>query len=104
MNLLVAIAKNGPLRAADLAPRLAMEKSTFSRNVERLVERGLVQSSPGEDQRTHWLRITSTGLSMIQDIAPSWRKAQNTIGQALGKSQVKALHDMAQTALHITTA
>src|SRR5262245_47198963 len=47
MNVLVAIAAMAPVRAADVCRRLRLDKSTLSRDLDRLLERGWVRATPG---------------------------------------------------------
>ncbi len=45
LNILVFVAKRGPLLAGDVARRLNMEKSTVSRNVRLMRENGWLDGS-----------------------------------------------------------
>ena len=49
MNILVATAKMGTVRPAEIGARLHLEASTLSRNVERMKERGWLEVVPDED-------------------------------------------------------
>ena len=40
MNILVVVAKRGPVSPGEVARRLNMEKSTVSRNIDRMAKRG----------------------------------------------------------------
>ncbi len=69
LNVLVSIAARGPLRASELCRLLKLEKSTLSRDLDRLLEHGWITRSPR-------LEITSTGRARVTECLPAWRKAQ----------------------------
>ena len=48
LNVLVVVAKLGPISPGDVARRLNMEKSTVSRNVDRMRTRGWLRVSEGD--------------------------------------------------------
>ena len=51
VNVLCAVANSGPVTPTDLAAALVMDKSTLSRDVEKLVARGWVETAAGDDAR-----------------------------------------------------
>lgn len=75
LNILVAIGVRGPLRGVDLAELLRLEKSTLSRDLDRLVARGWVDAAPGKG-RARTLTLTDAGRALIERAAPAWREAQ----------------------------
>ena len=83
-NMLTAIEQVGPVKQAELADRLHIEKSTLSRNIALMKKRGWVRVLPGEDVRSHALTITTGGRKLLREILPSWRKAQREAAEILG--------------------
>jgi DNA-binding MarR family transcriptional regulator len=69
LNVLVSIASRGPLRASQLARLLKLEKSTLSRDLDRLLAHGWISRSPQ-------LEITAQGLASVKKCLPAWRQAQ----------------------------
>ncbi len=65
-HTLIEIGRTGHLTAGELSQRLALDKSTVSRVIGRLVTRGLVaaQDNPG-DQRLKPLRLTPGGQEQL---------------------------------------
>jgi len=49
----------------DAAERVGVDKSTLSRMVERLVQRGLVDRSEGHDRRSVELALTAAGKKLV---------------------------------------
>lgn len=90
MNLLVAVAAGGPVTPGELGRRMVLEKSTVSRDVKILMNRGWLSSEPGSDGRSHRLTITPAGLAAIDEAYPAWvegqRAAERLLGRALAES------------------
>ncbi|RJL21767.1 MarR family winged helix-turn-helix transcriptional regulator [Bailinhaonella thermotolerans] len=73
-TLLAHIDGAGRVRAADLAAHYALDKSTVSRQVADLRERGLVTPVPDErDARAHVLTITPEGRRRLDEANASLR-------------------------------
>lgn len=102
LTLLVAVGKIGPIRPADLAPALAMEKSTLSRNTERLLENGWLKSTATDDARSQLLALSPAGGRLLEKALPRWEIAQDLARQALsagGMASLAKLSRKAQRAL-----
>ncbi len=89
MNILVAAAKMGTVRPAQLSEQLHLNVSTLSRNVERMKARGWLEVVPEEDGRTHPFRLTNEGRVMVEQAAPTWKKAQRRARALLGDRTVE---------------
>ena len=60
---------NGPLRLGDLGTRLGIAPSTLSRNLDRLVERGLVERGPDPgDRRALRAELTTKGRDAVEGV------------------------------------
>lgn len=95
-NLLVAIAKAGPMRSSALGQTLYLEASTLSRNLERMERRGwILREVDPEDARVRWLSVTPEGRQLLADLLPAWRGAQKKAKQLLGADMVTALTSVA---------
>ena len=85
LNLLVAVAKAGPVRRIDLGKRLHLDPSTLTRNLKVMLKQGWVEERPDEeDQRSARLKITTKGRRLLESIAPAWKRAQARARQMLG--------------------
>jgi DNA-binding MarR family transcriptional regulator len=92
MNILVVIAVTGPVRGVDVARRLRMDTSTLSRDLDRLLERGWVQASPGVG-RAQQLEVTAAGRKLLARILKDWREAQRQVRELLSPALSDALID-----------
>jgi DNA-binding MarR family transcriptional regulator len=94
-NVLTAIAKLQPVSPGVIAEVLRIEKSTLSRNLERLRSRGWLRILPGDDDRSHRLETTAKGKRLLEDALPLWKQGQKKARKLLGKQTAKALNDTA---------
>ena len=90
-TILVAISLMKTPTPTHLERRLSLEKSTVSRNVERMQRRGWVEFVPGEDGRSHYLKLTAKGAKLLRESAAAWQEAQKRVASVLGKEGVTAL-------------
>jgi DNA-binding MarR family transcriptional regulator len=84
-TILVAISLMKIPTPRDLERRLSLEKSTVSRNVERMQRRGWVEFVPGEDGRSHHLKLTAKGTKLLHESTALWQVAQKRVALLLGK-------------------
>lgn len=84
-NLLVAVERLGDRATPSLICRvLVLEKSSVSREVDRLVERGWMTRNTCADDRSQRLGLTAKGRRLIDAALPSWEAAQARIRALLG--------------------
>ena len=93
-SLLSYVVKLGPLRAGELAAAMRLDASTLSRNLQPLVDRGLVGVEPGDDARSRIVVATEAGLALRHDAQKAWKRAQLALNQKLGDDTVAALHKL----------
>ena len=83
MNVLAAVAARGPVPASQICRRLRLDKSTLSRDLDRLLERGWVRSTQGAG-RARDLDATDSGRALIRAVLPAWDVAQERARRVLG--------------------
>ncbi len=92
-NLLVAIEVAGDRATpSNIARKLHMGKSTLTRDMTRMVERGWVTRVSLEDLRSHTLGLTPEGRTLLLDTLPAWERAQASVQRLLGDTQAQAIH------------
>lgn len=96
LDLLAALQRFGPASPAQLIRILGLEKSSLSRNLRRLIKRGLVAEMPGADRRCHLLDLTEAGHNQLTDALPDWRRAQSEVEELLGSESGEAIRRMAR--------
>ena len=97
-SLLSWLRKRGALPMADLAHRMGMERSTLTRNVQPLIDAGLIRrrrALPGEtgaDPRARLLELTDDGIARFRLASQQWRRAQNKMADLMGSEPLDSLH------------
>ncbi|AWM39381.1 DNA-binding transcriptional repressor MarR [Gemmata obscuriglobus] len=90
MNVMVVIADRGPVRASDVCRLLQLDKSTLSRDLDRLLDRGWVRSTPAEG-RAQDLEVTPAGRALIEKLMPAWEEAQKRVHELIGPELAQGL-------------
>src|SRR5262249_30305190 len=95
LNILVATAKLGIARPAQICDILQLDTSTLSRNVERMRAHGWLEVVPDEDARAQPFRLTAQGRRLIEKAVPAWEKAQHQAAELLGGEGIALLDQTA---------
>src|SRR5215204_472977 len=90
-TLLVTSRLAGESTINELAERMAMDRTTLSRNFKPLVRSGLLEVRPGEDGRTRLVRLTPAGEHALEEAYPLWQQAQQETVGVLGEERHEAL-------------
>jgi DNA-binding MarR family transcriptional regulator len=90
LNILVFVAKRGPLPASDVARRLNMEKSTVSRTTHRMRDHGWL-TVVGDGRL---LTLTRKGKAVIEEAVPAWKAAQARAQTVLGEDGAASIHSL----------
>jgi DNA-binding MarR family transcriptional regulator len=91
MSMLVTVSKMGKASPGAVGRMLHMEKSTLSRNVDRMRARGWLEAAPTEDGRTTELRVTARGRRLLREVHPAWSRAQQRTREMLGAQGVRGI-------------
>jgi DNA-binding MarR family transcriptional regulator len=90
-SLLMAVAGNKDSTIGKLSKPLGMERSTLGRNAAILQKKGLIAIEEGEDRRQQRIRITDSGISVLQKALPLWQGVQESLARELGEEKIKIL-------------
>jgi DNA-binding MarR family transcriptional regulator len=105
--ILARLAEDGPLTLGNLAMRLALERTTCSREVRPLVEAGLAELVVGEDRRRRIVRLTALGGERLALANARWETVQGELASRFGTGAtgelVTALHALTATALALAS-
>lgn len=105
LNLLVLVAKAGPIRRSEIGKRLHLDPSTLTRNLKIMLTNGWVQEiADGEDGRGLPVQITVQGRNLLNQIGPSWRKAQTRTEKFLGEDGATLLRKLAANSMAVPSA
>ena len=96
INLLVLVAKAGPIRRIEIAKGLHLDPSTLTRNLKIMLTNGWIQEiADGEDGRGLPVQITVQGRDLLNQIGPYWRKAQTRTEKFLGDAGATLMRKLA---------
>lgn len=91
ISILAAVTSLGQPRSSDVTKVLCMEKSTLSRNLDRMIDNGWLELISGDDARSQLLCVTNKGSRLVERVAPAWQRAQRKAKTLLGEKGAAAL-------------
>jgi DNA-binding MarR family transcriptional regulator len=89
--ILSVLAAEGPMPVSELAGRLAMDRTTCTREVAPLVSAGLVEIAAGSDRRRRLPRLTSLGERKRSQAHQAWEQVQQAVADEYGDASI---HDL----------
>lgn len=89
--MLARLNEDGPLPLGDLATRLALERTTCSREIRPLIEAGLLEVVVGEDRRRRIVHLTAQGAERLALATPYWESAQAGVAGEFGPVETEEL-------------
>lgn len=82
--MLMALNRPAPPRIVDLAPFLAMDRTTLTAALKPLERKGFVSIVPdGQDARSKRLVLTSAGRDRLIEALPAWRATHDVVDAQL---------------------
>lgn len=85
-TLLQALDLAGEITQGRLGVILSIDSTTLTRSLQALTAEGWVKAVRGDDRRERYLQLTSSGHRKLQGATPAWRRAQNRLRTAIGRS------------------
>jgi DNA-binding MarR family transcriptional regulator len=75
----------------DLAQLASLDRTTLTRNLKPLIERGYVQITSGKDRRERLITMTDHGREALRKAVPRWEHAQDDMTAGLGQEATSEL-------------
>lgn len=91
-GILIMLSLKDSSAPGDICRKFQMEKSTVSRNIERMRKQGWIEIGKGEDGLSQALKVTPKGKKLLAEIYSNWERAQKETAELLGEDGVKAIH------------
>lgn len=95
ISILVFVHLAGEVGYDALCRRLKMEKSTASRNIERMKRRGWLKIVTVKEERRKLLRLTPAGEVLLGKVQEAWEDAQEKALSLLGEKGAEVLCNIA---------
>src|SRR5690606_24710046 len=84
LSLLAAISAFAGCTVSDLAEKRGFDRTTLTRNLDRLEQMALVESSSAAHGNGRICAVTTKGRKLMTDLLPAWREAQAEMQDLLG--------------------
>jgi DNA-binding MarR family transcriptional regulator len=82
-TVLATLAQTGPLSISELSAKLGLERTTLSRNLRLIEDKGWVAAIAHGDQRVRRMALTPKGRKKAVAALPVWRRAQASVEKVL---------------------
>jgi DNA-binding MarR family transcriptional regulator len=93
LPILVGLGSAGELPVTTLAEALALDRTTLTRNLKVLEERGLVSvAEDDEDARVRLVSLTEKGSQALAGALGSWKGVQDAVEAQFGSDRLRALY------------
>lgn len=91
VGLLLILSKRGEISQNELGKALGMEKSTISRNLKHLAEKGWVKLEKIPGKKAVMAGISVSGTRKVALVLPHWRQKQVQAERLLGQTTINEL-------------
>jgi DNA-binding MarR family transcriptional regulator len=88
----------------ELAEQASLDRTTLTRNLKPLIERGYVRVVAGKDQRERLVTVTDSGRAALREALPLWEQAQASMTDGLGQEATSALLSLLRSAGSVASA
>lgn len=97
-TVLATLSRSGDMPLTKLAAALVTDRTTLTRNLRPLVDKGLVGIDKADDQRVRRIHLTDAGGGALKAAIPHWREAQSRLVAGLGRARWSGfLDDLSET-------
>ena len=96
-SILVFLTIHSGSGPGDIGTALRMEKSTVSRNLDRMRKKGWIEVRPRDEGPSHVVRVTENGNRLLLSVHRDWQKAQASARELLGAEGVRSVDALYET-------
>ncbi len=102
-SVLAAVAMKGPASMTVIAKALVMDRTTLTRNLKPLMDRGLVKAGKGaDDRRQRRIVVTGEGKAALAKALPLWKKAHEQIINGIGFARWQGMVRLLDETIRLT--
>ena len=88
MSLLLTLYELGPVYQSQLGDKLALERSTISRNIDNLQSKGYIIK--GKEYRPQ-VYLSKQGIELVQKILPIWKESMEELKLVIGEDGLEMI-------------
>jgi DNA-binding MarR family transcriptional regulator len=93
LGILGVTVRMGPLTVTRLAEATMTDRTTLTRNLKLLEQKGFIRIEAGDDQREREITVTSRGREALSIAYPIWKEVQSKVIKSLGEDRWNVLRD-----------
>lgn len=86
-SLLATLEALGNPALTRLAEAMVMDRTTLTRNLRPLVDKGLIRIGSEQDQRIKQIQLTSKGKQQLENAIPHWQMIQTKVVERMGEKR-----------------
>ena len=92
LPIFVGLGSEGDLPLSILADKLALDRTTLTRNLKVLEDRGLIRTyEHADDARVRMVSMTLEGSAMLKGALERWEQVQEYVEASFGRERLMAL-------------
>lgn len=91
LSILFIIGKNPGVNQKTISELLVLDASTMSRDLKKLINKGWVRRSKGEDSRHSNLELTQEGFELLEEVAPVWESLHSKVEGIIGAFHIQQI-------------
>lgn len=93
LPILVGLGSSGDVPVTALAEALALDRTTLTRNLRVLEDRGLIATvEDADDARVRIVSLTLEGSRVLSGALARWREVQASVEEQYGRERLRALY------------
>lgn len=93
-SLLTALVRLPGPSLHELAEAIGMDRTSLTRTLQPMIDRGLVAFAPGLDRRSKRVEATAAGRALRAEAKRLWLEAEREVRERLGPDEVSELHHL----------
>jgi DNA-binding MarR family transcriptional regulator len=102
-TILQVLGRVGEVTQGRLGEILAMDSTSLTRTLARMLSQGWIAERCGEDRRERWLQLSKLGEAQLTRVLPAWEKVQLRLRRHLGDDQWKELFQLTTQLAELST-
>jgi len=99
INILFTISENPGIHQAEIGKRLILERSTLSRDLQKLKKMDLIDTTKVDGYKSLSLHLTKKGKAKVESMKTDWDDIQNQIEEKVGSAISAGIRQLEQALL-----